>query len=94
MRHEANFRLTTPRAGRILQAVTPELADEVNTRSVTRCRLESPSVLVVRVEAEDTPALRAALNMILRLVNVSDEVQGLVGKDHRKPGTRNDEKKT
>ena len=79
-KHSAVFRFGTEHAGRILQAITPELSDEVNTRSTTRCRLDGPGTLVVAVEAEDTAALRAALNMILRLVNVADEVQGLVGK--------------
>jgi KEOPS complex subunit Pcc1 len=78
--HEAVFRFTSDNAEQIVLAVTPELADEVNARSTTRCWLEGPSSLVVKVEAEDTAALRAALNMILRLVNVADEVQGLVRK--------------
>jgi KEOPS complex subunit Pcc1 len=80
LQHEAIFRFSTDRAEQICRAVSPELADEVNPRSVTTCRLEGPSVLVVEVRAEDTAALRAALNMILRLVNVADEVQGLAGK--------------
>ncbi|OPX65524.1 MULTISPECIES: KEOPS complex subunit Pcc1 [unclassified Methanoregula] len=78
--HEAIFRFTTDHAEQICRAVAPELADEVNPRSTTRCWLEGPSTLVVKVEAGDTAALRAALNMILRLVNVADEVQGLVKK--------------
>jgi len=79
-KHTAVFRFRTVHADRILQAVAPELSDEINPRSTTRCRLEGPETLVVEVEAGDTAALRAALNMILRLVNVADEVQGLVGK--------------
>jgi KEOPS complex subunit Pcc1 len=78
--HKALFRFSTEHAEQICLAVTPELADEVNPRSSTRCRLEGPGTLVVTVEADDTAALRAALNMILRLVNVADEVQGLVKK--------------
>jgi KEOPS complex subunit Pcc1 len=80
VQHEALFRLKTGHAGQILRAVTPELADEVNPRSTTRCWLEEPSTLVIKVGAEDTAALRAAVNMILRLVNVADEVQGLLQK--------------
>jgi KEOPS complex subunit Pcc1 len=78
--HEAIFRFSTDCAEQICRAVSPELADEVSARSTTCCRLEGPGTLVVTVEAEDTAALRAALNMILRLVNVADEVQGLVKK--------------
>ena len=79
-KHTAVFRFDTEHAGRILQAVAPELSDEVNSRSTTRCQLDGPGTLVVTVGAEDTAALRAALNMILRLVNIADEMQGLVGK--------------
>jgi tRNA threonylcarbamoyladenosine modification (KEOPS) complex Pcc1 subunit len=34
-------------------------------------------MLVLCVEAQDIPALRAALNMALRLVNVADEMQDI-----------------
>ena len=78
--HEAIFFFTTDHAERIVMAVSPELADEVNPRSATRCWLENPSTLAVKVESDDTASMRAALNMILRLVNVADEVQGLVRK--------------
>jgi KEOPS complex subunit Pcc1 len=50
----------------------------VNPRSTTRCRLEGEDTLVLNVEAQDIAALRAALNMVLRLVNVSDEMQDLM----------------
>ncbi len=78
--HEAIFRFSTDNAEQIYRALLPELADEVNPRSATRCRLEGPRMLVLEFSAEDTAALRAALNMYLRLVNVADEVQGLVRK--------------
>jgi KEOPS complex subunit Pcc1 len=78
--HEAVFRFTTDHAQHIHDALAPELQDEVNPRSVTRCRLEGTSTLVLEVTAQDTAALRAALNMVLRLVNVADEMQSLVKK--------------
>jgi KEOPS complex subunit Pcc1 len=78
MPHEAVFRITSDHAPAIVQAIAPELADEVNPRSVTACSLEGCTTLVIRVSAMDTAALRAALNMVLRLVNVADEVQELV----------------
>ena len=73
--HDVIFRFTTDRAGRILRSLEPELADEVNPRSRVRCRLDGDDTLVLEVEADDTPSLRAALNMYLRLVNVADEMQ-------------------
>ena len=75
--HEALFRFSTPHAGQIYQALIPELTDEVNPRSVTRCWTEGDTMLVLSVEAQDIPALRAALNMALRLVNVADEMQDI-----------------
>ena len=87
-RHEVIFRFTTPRADRILRSLEPELADEVNLRSRAGCRLDGNDTLVLSVEADDTPSLRAALNMYLRLVNVADEMQQ-VGSV---PGDRDDTK--
>jgi KEOPS complex subunit Pcc1 len=78
--HEAIFRFSTEHAISIFAALSPELIDEVNPRSRTRCRLEGDTVLLLTIEADDIPALRAALNMALRLVNVADEMQQIVSK--------------
>ena len=81
--HEAVFRITTEFARPIYDALVPEFRDEVNPRSTTRCRLEGPSLLILEVHAQDTEALRAALNMALRLVNVAEEMHCLVKKNPR-----------
>lgn len=73
--HTAVFRFSTPHASHIYQSLLPELADEVNPRSVVTCRLEGPDTLVLDVDAADISSLRAALNMYLRLVNVAEEMQ-------------------
>ncbi|MDO8874224.1 MAG: KEOPS complex subunit Pcc1 [Methanoregula sp.] len=73
--HEAIFRFSTEHAVLIHKALLPELSDEVNPRSKTSCWLEGENILLLKIEAEDTAALRAALNMALRLVNVADEMQ-------------------
>jgi len=75
MIHAAVFRFLTPHATQIYQALAPELTDDVNPRTVSRCWLEGENVLVLFVEAQDIAALRAALNMLLRLINVADEMQ-------------------
>ena len=75
--HEATFRFSTSHAQKILCALAPELCDEVNPRSQTRCRLEGQETLVLTIEAQDIAALRAALNMFLRLVSVADEMQDI-----------------
>jgi KEOPS complex subunit Pcc1 len=76
--HEATFRFSTEHAVSIYTALLPELTDEVNPRSMTSFRLEGNEVLLLTIEAEDIPALRAALNMALRLVNVAYEMQEIV----------------
>jgi len=78
--HEALFRFSTEHAVPIYAALSPELKDEVNQRSTTSCHLEGDTVLLLRIEADDIPALRAALNMALRLVNVADEMQQIASK--------------
>ena len=73
--HEALFRFNTDHAERIYRSLLPELADEVNPRSTATCWIEGTDTLLLRVEAQDIAALRAALNMFLRLVNIADEMQ-------------------
>jgi len=73
--HEALFRFTTNHATAIYRSLLPELKDEVNPRSSTTCWIEGEDTLVLRVEAQDIAALRAALNMFLRLVSIADEMQ-------------------
>jgi len=75
--HEATFRFLTSHAQQIFSALAPELCDEVNSRSQTQCWLEGEETLVLTIEARDIAALRAALNMFLRLVNVADEMQDI-----------------
>jgi KEOPS complex subunit Pcc1 len=77
MPHEAVFRFTTKHARKIYMVILPELADEVNPRSNVRCVLEGDDVLILSVQAGDTSALRAALNMYLRIISVADEMQDL-----------------
>jgi KEOPS complex subunit Pcc1 len=75
MLHEAVFRFSTSHANRIYEALAPELSDDVNPRTASRSWLEGKNVLVLTIEAQDIAALRAALNMLLRLINVADEMQ-------------------
>jgi KEOPS complex subunit Pcc1 len=76
--HEVIFRFFTSHSQQIFKSLAPELSDEVNPRSTTRCWLEGENTLVLKIEAQDIAALRAALNMFLRLVNVADEMQDLM----------------
>ena len=78
MRHEARIRFRTDHARVIFRAVNPETKAEVNPRSKVECLLEAPDLLVLKVHATDVAALRASLNMWLRLISVADEMQDLV----------------
>lgn len=78
MPHEAVFRFRTTNARDIYRALLPEMSDEVNPRSVACCTLDGDDMLVLSVTADDIPALRAALNMHLRLISVADEMQDIV----------------
>jgi KEOPS complex subunit Pcc1 len=78
MGHNAVFRFTGPDIGKVYQAIEPEMAGEVNTRSQARCWMEVPDTLVLEVSASDIGALRASLNMWLRLVNVAKEMQEII----------------
>jgi len=77
MEHRAVFRFKDRNAEKIYYAIAPEMAGEVNTRSNAECWLESGDILVLQVMASDVGALRASLNMWLRLVNVAKEMQEL-----------------
>ena len=82
MLHHATFRFATPHAGILYAAILPE-EEEIGARSRVRIHCEEDS-LVLDVQAADIPALRAALNMWLRLISVADEVHELAS---QKPAT-------
>jgi len=72
--HAAEFTFVTPHAPMLCQALTPEAADEAGERShatITR----TGDRLTLKVTAGDIPALRAALNMWLRLITIAEDMQ-------------------
>lgn len=78
MRHTAVFSFRSGLARDIHSALAPEM-DEIGQRSEVRITLDG-DILVISVAAEDITALRAALNMWLRLVSVAGEMLGMTGK--------------
>jgi KEOPS complex subunit Pcc1 len=78
MRHEAVFRFKSAHAGLLFSAVFPEMEGECNPRSKAECILEPPDTIVLMVHAADIAALRASLNMWLRLISVAEEMQELL----------------
>jgi len=63
----------------LVDALQPEIARQLGVRSKTEL-LREPGGLVLQVEAEDTVALRAALNSYLRWINSMVNVLGAVEK--------------
>lgn len=78
MKHEALFRFRCNGMNGVFAAIQPEMAGEVNPRSCAECWCDDPGTMILRVTATDIPALRASLNMWLRLINVAREMQELV----------------
>jgi KEOPS complex subunit Pcc1 len=73
VRHTAVFSCESPAAREIYRALAPEMG-EISPRTEVRVTLEAGDLLVISASAEDIPALRAALNMWLRLVSVAAEM--------------------
>ncbi len=79
MTRAAEFRFHSQDPDLLFESVAPEMSSEVNPRSHARCFVEN-GTLILRVEAMDTAALRASLNMWLRLVNVANEMREIAEK--------------
>jgi KEOPS complex subunit Pcc1 len=78
VKHTAVFSCQSGRAPDIYRALTPEIG-EINPRTEVGVTLEGDDLLVISVAADDIPALRAALNMWLRLVSVAAEMLDMTG---------------
>jgi len=74
LRHHAEFWFETPHAARIYEALAPEAYDETGERSYATISCDGDH-LSLSVMAGDIPALRAALNMWLRLITIAEEMQ-------------------
>jgi len=74
MTHSAEFWFRTPHAPILYQAISPETADETGDRSRAAVSLKNDCLLLT-VTAGDIPALRAAINMWLRLIIIAEEMQ-------------------
>ena len=73
---EALFLFTTLISDRDLPFYSfPSQLKSRYSRSATTCWVEGNATLVLRIEAQDIAALRAALNMFLRLVSIADEMR-------------------
>ncbi len=73
----ATVTLATPDAESVYGAIAPEAGRDI-PRTRTSASFEDGR-MVLRVEATDLSALRAALNSYLRWIMVAEEVNGLAG---------------
>ena len=78
MKHTAVFSCRSARAPEIYRALAPEIG-EINPRTEVGVTLDGDDLLLISVGADDIPALRAALNMWLRLVSVAAEMLDITG---------------
>jgi KEOPS complex subunit Pcc1 len=76
--HESVFTFTGDDAETVFRSIAPEMESETLSRSRAECRMSGESRILLRVQASDPSALRAALNMWLRLVNVAFEMKELI----------------
>ncbi|WP_343221835.1 KEOPS complex subunit Pcc1 [Methanocalculus chunghsingensis] len=74
IRHHAEFWFETPHAARIYEVLAPEACDETGERSHAMISCNGDR-LSLSVTAGDIPAMRAALNMWLRLITIAEEMQ-------------------
>jgi KEOPS complex subunit Pcc1 len=74
MIHRAVFRIETCSTPILFQAISPESDDDFSGRSQCRCRMSAENILEISLYASDLPALRAALNTWLRLIQVASEM--------------------
>jgi KEOPS complex subunit Pcc1 len=67
----AELKVRTPYSQVILGSLSPELGEKIPRTKVEVERREDE--IVVKIEAEDQNALRAALNSYIRWMNVAEE---------------------
>ncbi|MGD1061027.1 MAG: KEOPS complex subunit Pcc1 [Methanomassiliicoccales archaeon] len=73
----AVLRLSMPEAATVYGALSPEAGRDI-PRTKVRASMEDGS-LVLKVEATDLSALRAALNSYLRWIMVAEQVNTMAG---------------
>lgn len=78
--HRAEFEIQTPAAQVIFAALMPEIVNDDQSRSNIRCTTKEVDSISIEISASDIPALRASLNLWLRLAGVSEEMHDIVSR--------------
>ena len=71
MTNSAELTLSTPYVGIVAGALAPELSERIPRTKVEVVSLEDR--VVIKIQADDQNALRAALNSYIRWANVAEE---------------------
>ncbi len=71
--------MVTPHEKAVLGALSPEVGREIPRTKVDL--VPTGGEIVLKVEASDLGALRAALNSYLRWISISEEIGNMVGEE-------------
>ena len=73
MNHSAEFIFETPDAEKIYEVLLPETGSDPGEKSFVVLEKEGAR-LILKIQAEDVSAMRASVNMWIRLISVSSEI--------------------
>ncbi len=74
---QATLRLESPHAKTVMRSLAPEVGREIPR---TRVEIEADAeAVILRIDAADVSALRAALNSYLRWIKISEEIGNIAG---------------
>ena len=76
MDHYAEFVFETPYADKIYRVLAPEAGSDPGEKSYVELTATADAIQL-KINAEDVSAMRASLNMWLRLIAVSSEILAL-----------------
>lgn len=74
MENRATFRFRCSNPSILMQALLPDIYQENYSRSFAECSVSDENTLILTISADDIHALRASLNMWLRLIGLADEI--------------------
>ena len=76
MNHSAEFVFETSDAEKIYEVLLPEAGSDPGEKSFVALEKDG-NRLILKIQAEDVSAMRASVNMWLRLISVSSEIFAL-----------------
>ena len=80
MNNQAQIMMTADHIHIIADALLPEVQRDAGFRSDVSSSFPDEHTLRITLRAEDLSALRASLNMWLRLIQVADEMYDIIAK--------------